>query len=285
MDITDIPQQIRTSLKYSLRSRSSFLFSLLGAMLVCGVAFNVIYDFLYSHIYNKKDSHYGPVFWVGLLTACFILPAVYAILSIIRARRLERPFPPGRFGIAIAPFNVISLDPDTLGTSSKLRALDEIMTQLFTAQKRFIDEEQWSDRFEFRFLPPYVRILGKSDAEKRWRVMKALLIFSGQIVQQSGSGVLLRAQMLGLDTYITVDLPNIDIRLLETFLKYFVLSTAAYTEQKNGRLSEALRFYTLARPAAATLDRMANPGGTSTTQNVDNSIKEVQQLIAQSPDA
>lgn len=76
--------------------------------------------------------------------------------------------------------------------------------------------------------------------------MKALLIFSGQIVQQSGSGVLLRAQMLGLDTYITVDLPNIDIRLLETFLKYFVLSTAAYTEQKNGRLSESLRFYTLA---------------------------------------
>lgn len=40
------------------------------------------------------------------------------------------------------------------------------MTQLFTAQKRFIDEEQWSDRFEFRFLPPYVRILGKSDGAR-----------------------------------------------------------------------------------------------------------------------
>lgn len=94
MDIIDIPQQIRTSLKYSLRSRSSFLFSLLGAMLVCGVAFNVIYDFLFSHIYNKKESHYGPIFWVGLLTACIGLPAVYAILSIIKARRQERPFHP-----------------------------------------------------------------------------------------------------------------------------------------------------------------------------------------------
>jgi hypothetical protein len=280
MDINDIPQQIRTSLKYSLRSRSSFLFSLLGAMLVCGVAFNLLYDFLYSHIYNKKDSHYGPVFWIGLLTTCFGLPGIYAILSIVRARRLERPFAPGRFGIAIAPFNVVSLDPDTLGTSSKLRALDEIMTQLFTAQKRFIEEEQWSDRFEFRFLPPYVRILGKSDAEKRWRTMNALLIFSGQIVQQSGSGVLLRAQMLGLDTYITMDLPTIDIRMLETFLKYFVLSTAAYTEQKNGRLSESLKLYTLARTSAIALDRMANPGGTSTTNNVDRSINDLQQLIA-----
>lgn len=121
------------------------------------------------------------------------------------------------------------------------------MTQLFTAQKRFIDEEQWADRFEFRFLPPYVRILGKSDAQKRRVAMNALLIFSGQIVQQSGSGVQVRTNILGLDTDLKMDLPNIDVRMLETILKYFVLSTAAYTAQKGGNLSEALSLYTLCR--------------------------------------
>lgn len=93
MDITDIPQQIKTSLKYSLRSTSSFLFSLFGAMLVCGAAFNLVYDFLYTHIYNRKESHYGAAFWGGLFTATIGLPAVYAIVSIVKARRQERPFP------------------------------------------------------------------------------------------------------------------------------------------------------------------------------------------------
>jgi hypothetical protein len=281
MDITDIPQQIKTSLKYSLRSTSSFLFSLLGAMLVCGTAFNLIYDFLYTHIYNRKESHYGAAFWIGLFTATIGLPAVYAIVSIIKARRQERPFPEGRYGIAIAPFHVVSLDPDTLGTSSKLRALDELMTQLFTAQKRFIDEEQWADRFEFRFLPPYVRILGKSDAQKRRVAMNALLIFSGQIVQQSGSGVQVRTNILGLDTDLKMDLPNIDVRMLETILKYFVLSTAAYTAQKSGKLSEALSLYTLSQPSAAELDRIATPGGTQTVSRVQSCIEELNRLIAQ----
>jgi hypothetical protein len=34
------------------------------------------------------------------------------------------------------------LTPDTLGTSSKLQALDEIMVQFFTASQSFV-EEQW----------------------------------------------------------------------------------------------------------------------------------------------
>jgi hypothetical protein len=82
MDIVDIPNQVGRSLKYSVRSRSSFLVSLISAFLVLGIAYDVVYGFFYTRILNAKDPFYGPLFWIGLLVIAVLLPLLFGSLSV-----------------------------------------------------------------------------------------------------------------------------------------------------------------------------------------------------------
>src|ERR1700730_14484786 len=164
MGITDIPGQIVTALKYSVRSPGAFVLSLISAVVVLGVAFDLLYGFFYTRLYQVKDPHYGDGFWLGLCIFGAMVPLAWAGITLAAAWLKLRRFPPDKFGIAIAPFDVFSIDPDTLGTATKLASLDEAMRQFFNAAKRASAGEHWLDDFEFRFLPPYVRVRSRQDA-------------------------------------------------------------------------------------------------------------------------
>jgi hypothetical protein len=276
VEITDIPQQISTALKYSLRSRSSFFFSLFSAALVCGAAYDLSYAFLYTRLFNAKDAHYGPMFWQGLVLFSVVVPVAAGIIKLLIARRQERTFPPNKYGVVIAPFDVVSLDPETLGTSSKLRALDELMTQFFTAQERIIEEEDWSKDFEFRFLPPYAHMHNRRDAEDRLQSMRAVLVIWGQIVQETGKTVRATMLLVGPELNLTMELPCLETKIVATSLKFYALVAAAFSEKAAGRPGEAIGIFTMAKTPAAELDRMTDKGSTSNVAIVDRLIQQLQ---------
>ncbi len=272
LGLTDIPQQIATVLKYSLRSRTSFLSSLIGAIFVLGFAFDLLYGFFYTRVFNAKAIHYGHAFWIGLVAVALVVPLTVGLIRLILAERQLRPFPPGKHGVAIAPFDAVSLDPDTLGTASKLGALDAVMTQFFKAQQRIIEDEEWSKDFEFRFLPPFVQVQKKKDAATRLQAMAATLIIWGQINQESGAHLKVTMHFLGPQLDIKLDgdlLPSLTINLLE----YFALCAAGFANQGKGDLVQARRMFELARTPGSQIDQMAKSN--SNVAAVDDFIRRL----------
>ncbi|MBI4299844.1 MAG: hypothetical protein HY677_01820 [Chloroflexi bacterium] len=257
MEITDIPSQIARAFKYSLRSKTSFLLSLLAAGLVLGVSFDLLYGFGYRRVFNTKDAHYGPTFWSSLLFVALVLPVASGLYSILRARAQTRPFQPGRYGIAIAPFEVFSLDPDTLGTSSKLQALDTVMNQFFTAANGIINQENWAQSFEFRFLPPNIRIHNTQEAVAQRTSLGATLIIWGEVIQQSYSPLRIVFHLLGTELDLTMQGP-LDPFTPIPFLKFCALSAAAFSHRANGEHQRARELFLLARSPASELDKQAN---------------------------
>lgn len=117
-----MPERAARVFKYSLRSTRSFLLSPVTAAVVLGVSFDLIYGFFYTRILNVKDPRYGPFFWTALVATTLIAPLVYGAFEFQRARTLRnRRFSANVHGIVIAPFEVYSLDPETLGTASNCR--------------------------------------------------------------------------------------------------------------------------------------------------------------------
>src|SRR5438093_285433 len=153
---------------------------------------------------NVKEPYYGICFWVGLTVVALVLPLGVAVKGVLRAWVQTWPFQGGKYGVVVAPFEVISFDPDTLGTSSKLQALDVVMNQFFAAEQQIISEEDWSNNFEFRFLPPYARILKKQDAIERRASMGATLIIWGSVVQQSYTQLRVVLHLLGDEVDLTL---------------------------------------------------------------------------------
>jgi hypothetical protein len=131
MDITDIPDQLGKAFKYSLRSPSSFFLSLLTAMVVFGFAYDLVYGFGYIRWHNVKDPQYGWPYFAGLVFVAILVPLTIGVTAYARARAKARPFRAGEIGIAIAPFEVFLVAPETLGTASMLQALDIVSTQFF----------------------------------------------------------------------------------------------------------------------------------------------------------
>jgi hypothetical protein len=257
MEIIDIPSSIAKALKYSLRSRASFLLSLLAAILVLGISFDLLYSFYYTRAFNIKDPYYGTFFWAGLTVAAVIFPLGIAVVGLLRARGQTRPFQGSKYGIAIAPFEVISLDPDTLGAASKLQALDVVMSQFFAAVQRIIGEEDWSKDFEFRFLPPYARILSKRDAIERRAALSATVIIWGSLVQQSYSPIRTELRVLGTEVDLelkgSLDPSSGPAQTLELC----VLLAAAFSHRAAGEYTKARELFVLARVPADQLDSLS----------------------------
>ncbi len=176
MEIPDLLSGAAKALRYSTRSKGKFLLSLIGAILVLAVGYTALYDFLYPRIFNVEHSRYGLVFWAGFLVVAVVLPLGNGVAAILKVRAQSRPFPQGKFGIAIAPFEVMSLDPETLGTPASLEGLGRIAGQYFTSAERTLKAEEWSKDFAFRLLPESERIVSSKQAEAVRTRMSATLI-------------------------------------------------------------------------------------------------------------
>lgn len=278
MEITDIPNQIALAFKYSLRSKASFLLSLLAAVLMLGISFDLLYSFFYTRVFNAKDTHYGPIFWAGLLFIAVIVPLAVGLYSVLHVRAQTRPFQPGKYGIAIAPFEVFSLDTETLGTSSKLQALDTVMNQFFMAANRIIKQDEWAKNFEFRVLPSNIRVLNIQDAVTQRTSLDATLIIWGEVIQQSYSPLKLDFHFLGTELDLTMQ-GLLDPFTLIRFLKFFALSAAAFSNKANGEYKRARELFLLARGPASELDKQGKDNNNTNVALIDKFVGDLDALM------
>ena len=277
MDILDIPERAARVFKYSLRSKRSFLLSLVTAALVLGISFDLLYGFFYTRVFNAKDPRYGPWFWTALVVVAVVAPLVYGAIEFRRARALRnRPFPENIYGIVIAPFEVYSLDPDTLGTASKLQALSVVMDQFFTATRQIMGEEEWASLFEFRLLPTFARITQKKEAADLKDSLGATLVIWGSLVQQSGKPVDVQMKLLGTELDITMGGEMQPIRNAP-ILAFFALSAAGAELRRRGDLAAAREMYLRARKPAAALDQLSK--STRSTEINEGSIRKIEEEI------
>ena len=63
-----------------------------------------------------------------------------------------------KYGVGIVPFDIVSINPETLSSFDKIRTLDEVMHQLFLAIDLLLDNNEYSKSFECRVLPPGLKI-------------------------------------------------------------------------------------------------------------------------------
>jgi hypothetical protein len=265
MSIVDIPEQVARVLKYSLRSKSSFIFSLLTASVVLGFAWTLLYEFFYTRVYGKAEAQYGTIFWIGLGVCGAFFPLVYGAVTITRAWLQTRPFETDKFGIAIAAFDVLSVDPDTLGTAGKLGALDEAMRQYFTVARRASRDAGWLDEFDLRFLPPYVRIETKEDAERWKKNLNATLIVWGQIIIESKTIRFHEQNFVGtkLEMKLSGNVP-INPELGGNMLALYALTSAGFILRDRNKLDRAKQMFGLAISPARKLDEKNERSGTQT---------------------
>ncbi len=273
MSIVDIPEQVGRVFKYSLRTKTSFVLSLFTAVLVLGFAWDLLYEFFYTRILGPRGlghDAYGPDYWVGLGVFGAVLPLGYGAIQIVRAWLLTRPFTPDKFGIAIAPFKVLTLDPTFLGTANKLGTLDEAMQQYFTEAKKATDNEGWLDEFSLRFLPPYVRIENREQAN-RWRTrLNAALVVSGEVVVE-GQKLQMRQELAGTEVSMHIKGgQTADLDTAGQLLAVFALSSAGFILRDQGKRERAIQMFSLAHSVSV---KLPNQGGSITAgiqQQIDN---------------
>jgi len=260
MGITDIPDQIAKAIKYSLRSPSSFAVSLVTAMVVFGIAYDLAYSFAYIRILDVKDAKYGPVYGWGLLIVAVAIPVALGLLAYLRARHRARPFDPAVLGIAFAPFEVFSVAPETLGTASLLQALDIVGTQFISVVENNLNEYGWAKEFEFRFLPQYMRIKTKEQAIEQRSALGATLLFWGVITQRTRMPLEIKLNLQGMvQTYNFTDFSVEDFPMVT--LNFFTLFEGAKALRAAGVDARAIYLFEQARPLAIMMDAKSKGEG------------------------
>ncbi|HUB52429.1 MAG TPA: hypothetical protein VL986_09795 [Terracidiphilus sp.] len=266
MDIVDIPDQIAKAFKYSLRSPGAFALSLVTAISVFAVAYDLLYAFAFARIYNVKDPHYGLGYFVGLALVSLAFPLTIGARAYMRERARARPFGPHEIGIAIAPFDVISVDPETLGTASTLQALDAVSTQFFRVVQSTLSEFPEAQELKFRFLPQYTRIGNKQSALQHLGKLRATLVVWGTITQRSKQPLEIRMEMqAAVHTYTFSELSIEKFPMLP--LQYFTFFEAAKAAMDRGDAEDARKLFMQARPLGAELDK--NHPGMGCVETVD----------------
>jgi hypothetical protein len=261
LNITDIPDQIKKALKYSLRSRPGFIISLVTAIIVLGIAYDLVYGFAYVRIYNIKEPVYGWVYGLGLFFFGLFIPLIAGIGAYMRARLLSRPFKVNEIGIAIAPFEVFSTAPETLGTSSTLQALDIVGTQFFQFVENIINEREWAEEFIFRFLPQHIRIKTEKEAVKSREALDAALLVWGVITQRSRQTLEIWIGLQGSEhnyTFSNFTIDKFPIMAVEFFI---LLEGAKAILKKGGSKSQIENLLKRALPLAEKIDNHDKQGG------------------------
>jgi hypothetical protein len=268
MSIVDVPEQVAKVFKYSLRTKTNFVLSLLTASVVLGFSWDLLYEFFYTRILGQVAAH-GRYYWIGLSVFGAVLPLSYGVVQIVKAWFATRPFISDKFGIAIAPFKVLTLDPTFLGTANKLGALDEAMQQYFMEAKKATDSEGWLDEFSLRFLPPYVRIENKEQAN-RWRTrLNAALVVSGEVVVEDQK-LQMRQQLEG--TEISMHITGGQTADLETagkLLAVFALSSAGFILRDKGKRDRAIQMFNLAHSVSVKLPKQGGGIAAVIQQQID----------------
>jgi hypothetical protein len=253
MDITDIPDQISKAFKYSLRSRSTFAISLFTAIAVSGFAYDLLYGFCYIRWHNAKDPQYAWPYFAGLVFFALVVPSTIGVAAFLRARTQTRPFKAGQIGIAIAPFEVFSVAPETLGTANVLQALDIVGTQFFRVVQNTLSEFETATELEFRFLPQYTNITSKREAVQYREKLRATLVIWGSITQRTREPLDIRFSMQAdSQTYDFSDLAIERFPMLP--LQYFTFLEAAKAVLRDGDGIRARRLFQQARKLGEQLD-------------------------------
>jgi hypothetical protein len=246
MDIADIPNQIAKTFKYSLRSSGAFILSLITAFVVFAVAYDLIYGFWYARWYNTEHANYGRLYFIGLLLVSVVLPLTIGAGAYLRARASARPFKPEQIGIAIAPFDVISVDPETLGTANTLHSLDIVSTQFFRLVQSTLRDYPVAEELKFRFLPQYTKITNKEAASRQLARLNAALVFWGHIIQRRHQPMEIDFEMQG-----TTQAHTFSHMMIERFpmlpLQYLTFLEAARALEKRGETDRARRWHEQAR--------------------------------------
>lgn len=254
MGITDIPDQIAKAFKYSLRSPGAFCLSLITAIVVFGFAFDLTYSFWYVRWHNVKDPQYGWPYFAGLLLVSVVIPVTIGMSAFARARGQGQPFGAEEVGIAIAPFEVFSVDPETLGAASTLHALDVVSTQFFRVVQNTLREYPLAQELKFRFLPQYTKITSNQAAVEHLKRLGAALVVWGNITQRSQQPLEIRLEMqAAVHTYTFSQLSIEQFPMLP--LQYFTFLEAAEAVLRRGDAERARRLFEQARPLGAELDK------------------------------
>ena len=272
MGIDDIPAQVGRVIRFSVRSPSSFLLSLFTSVFVIGLATDLVYGFLYTRIYNVKDAVYTPRAWLVLSLIALGLPMASGLYAVVAAYRKLRPFGSEKYGVAIAPFDVFSLDPDVLGTPSKRQALEEVIPQFFNAMLARFRESEWYNLLEFRYLPPFARVNREKVAQETREKLAAELLIWGKIVHKIDAPLNIEINLVGVDTSLKFSGPADPLQMANIFA-YFILSAAGYSLMKSGRPSEAIQILKPVRDLAQDVDKTTN-SGTTHRDRVDAWLKE-----------
>ena len=254
MDITDIPDQISKAFRYSLRSPSTFSLSFLTAVLVFGIGYDLLYSFWYTRWHNVKDPSYGAPYLAGLVLVALVAPLTIGVVAYLRARAQASSFKPGQIGIAIAPFEVFSVAPETLGTANVLQALDIVSTQFFRVVENTLSEYEAARELNFRFLPPYISIASKQQALEYRERLNATLVIWGSITQRSRQPLEVRLNVQAQPH--TYDFSNLSIEEFPMLpLQYFMFLEAGKAALKGTDILRAQRLLEQARLLGAELDK------------------------------
>jgi hypothetical protein len=182
-----------------------------------------------------------------------LVPIIAGVAAYVGSWNLQRPFDPKKCGVAIAPSEVFSLDPDVLGTPSKIQALQDVMHQFFTATEHLLMEKPWFQLFEFRFLPSSVRVSTAQDAERQRTTLGATVLLWGNVIQQIDKPLYFELHLSGRDTDLNMS-GNFDPPTLLFSFPYFLLSAAAYSAWKSGERDRARKLFAFALEPANAID-------------------------------
>lgn len=278
MTLIDIPGALVAALKYSQRSRATFVLSIITSSLTLGLAFDLVYGFVIPRWFHVKDPSYGHFYWRAQIVVMAALPLLAATLAAVRARAKLKPFPRDRFGIAIAPFENFSVDVDTLGTATKLAALDGVISQFFAVSQLMLEQQPWGQAFELRRLPPYTRVHVKAEAQRLADAMGATLVVWGFVVHKPKGATVIHMHLLGRKVDLDLDV-SVDPVFLSRTMQFFFLVVAAFHEEAAGALSNARQMLEHARQPAEFLDKHASARNAGAPTNIEC----VNQWIAKLP--
>jgi hypothetical protein len=254
VELIDIPTQLSKAYAYSGRSWKAFVLSISFGILATGVVFDLAYGFFYERMYNVDHVHYGSFYWAMLAGVSLLVPLALAAASLAWWRFQARPFRGDKFGIAIAPFEVLSLHVDNMATSDKLLALDEVVQQFFAVIQQVLHEEKWAPDFEFRVLPSNVRVRDEHEAASRFKSLEATLLISGQVIQEDTLNLTMRLTGVEMNLLFT---GRCSPTYLSLPLKFYSLLAAVMALEQKGRLQEADKYLDLALEPARQLDAHA----------------------------
>jgi len=116
-----------------------------------------------------------------------------------------------------------------------------------------MSEFPWARNFTFRFLPQFVRIKSKSEAEKQRASLDATVLAWGVITQRSRQPLEIRLEMQGAVkryTFSQLSVEEFPIRVLQTF----ALIEGAQTVSDRGDGAHARQLFEQALPLGTEID-------------------------------